>query len=111
MFLAWVTNMSVDDFNKLILALVALIALFLGSWMQWQIARRQVQMQADITKLQIETQSRIATRQIADNISSKRQNWIDELRKDAAEFLTVVRSHSRTQETPRRTDTDTNSDR
>ena len=47
-------------------------------------------MQAEIAKLQIETQSRIATRQIADNISSKRQNWIDELRKDAAEFLTVI---------------------
>ncbi len=47
-------------------------------------------MQADIAKLQVETQSRIATRQIADNISTKRQSWIDELRKDAAEFLTVV---------------------
>lgn len=58
--------------------------------MQWRIAQKQVQMQADIAKLQIETQSRIATRQIADNISTKRQNWIDELRKDAAEFLTVV---------------------
>ena len=82
--------MTVDDFNKLVLAVVALVALFLGPWMQWRIAKRQVQMQADITKLQIETQSRIATRQIADNISTKRQNWIDELRKDAAEFLTVV---------------------
>ena len=85
-----VSCMTVDDFNKLVLAVVALVALFLGPWMQWRIAKRQVQMQADITKLQIETQSRIATRQIADNISTKRQNWIDELRKDAAEFLTVV---------------------
>jgi type II secretory pathway pseudopilin PulG len=82
--------MHVDDFMKLVLALVALVALFLGPWMQWRIAKRQVQMQADVARLQIETQSRIATRQIADNISSKRQNWIDELRKDAAEFLTVV---------------------
>jgi type II secretory pathway pseudopilin PulG len=85
-----VSSMTVDDFNKLVLAMVALVALFLGPWMQWRIAKRQVQMQAEIAKLQIETQSRIATRQIADNISSKRQNWIDELRKDAAEFLTVV---------------------
>ena len=85
-----VSSMTVDDFNKLVLAVVALVALFFGPWMQWRIARKQVQMQADIAKLQIETQSRIATRQIADNISSKRQNWIDELRKDAAEFLTVV---------------------
>ena len=93
--------MTADDFNKIVLASVALIALFLGPWMQWLIAKRQVRMQADIadrqmkmqagiTDRQIETQSRIATRQIADNISSKRQTWIDELRKDAAEFLTVV---------------------
>ncbi|MEJ1962240.1 MAG: hypothetical protein WDO56_12115 [Gammaproteobacteria bacterium] len=79
-----------DDFNKAVLAMVALVALFLGPWMQWRIARKQVQMQAEIARLQVETQSRIATRQIADNISSKRQNWIDELRKDAAEFLTVA---------------------
>ena len=85
-----ISGMTVDDFNKLVLALVALVAVFLGPWMQWRIAKKQVQMQADIARLQIETQSRIATRQIADNISSKRQNWIDELRKDAAEFLTVV---------------------
>jgi hypothetical protein len=85
-----VSCMTVDDFNKLVLALVALVALFLGPWMQWRIAKRQVQMQADIATLQINTQSRIATRQIADNISTKRQSWIDELRKDAAEFLTVV---------------------
>ena len=82
--------MTVDNFNKLVLAIVALVALFLGPLMQWLIAKKQVQMQAAITQQQIETQSRIATRQIADNISSKRQNWIDELRKDAAEFLTVV---------------------
>jgi type II secretory pathway pseudopilin PulG len=97
-FWNWVSCMTVDDFNKIALALVALIALFLGPWMQWLIAKRQVQMQAEIANRQIETQSRIATRQIADNISSKRQNWIDELRKDAAEFLTVV---SRIQELKR----------
>ena len=85
-----ISGMTVDDFYKLVLAVVALVALFLGPWMQWRIAKKQVLMQDTIAKLQIETQSRIATRQIADNISSKRQNWIDELRKDAAEFLTVV---------------------
>lgn len=85
-----ISGMTVDDFNKLVLAVVALVALFLGPWMQWRIAKRQLQMQAEIADRQIETQSRIATRQIADNISSKRQNWIDDLRKDAAEFLTVV---------------------
>ena len=89
-FWHWVNTSTPDDFNKVVLALVALIALFLGPLMQWRIARRQIQIQAEIANRQIETQSRIATRQIADNISSKRQNWIDELRKDAAEFLTVV---------------------
>ncbi len=86
----WLSALTVDDFNKVVLAIVALVALFLGPWMQWRIAKRQVKMQVETAKLQIETQSRIATRQIADNISTKRQNWIDELRKDAAEFLTVV---------------------
>ena len=89
-FWHWVNTSTPDDFNKIVLALVALIALFLGPWLQWRIARRQIQIQAEIANRQIMTQSRIATRQIADNISSKRQNWIDELRKDAAEFLTVV---------------------
>jgi type II secretory pathway pseudopilin PulG len=89
-FWTFVSSMTADDFNKLVLAIVALVALFLGPWMQWLIAKRQGRMQADVAERQIATQFRIATRQIADNISSKRQNWIDELRKDAAEFLTVV---------------------
>lgn len=97
-FWAFASDMTIDDFSKLVLSAVALVALFLGPWMQWRIAKKQVQMQAEIAERQIETQSRIATRQIADNISSKRQNWIDELRKDAAEFLTVV---SRIQEIKR----------
>ena len=89
-FFAWIAHFTVDDFSKVVLALVALVALFLGPWMQWLIAKRQVRMQSEITERQLETQSRIATRQIADNISTKRQFWIDELRKDAAEFLTVM---------------------
>ena len=89
-FWCFISSMTVDNFNKLVLAVVALVALFLGPWIQCRIAKKQIQMQGEVAKLQIETQSRIATRQIADNISSKRQNWIDELRKDAAEFLTVV---------------------
>jgi hypothetical protein len=89
-FLKTLSAISVDDFHKMVLASVALIALFLGPWMQWRIAKKQVQMQSDIAKLQIETQSKIATRQIADNISTKRQSWIDELRKEAAELLTLA---------------------
>lgn len=82
-------KMSVDDFNKVVLAVVALIALFLGPFMQWRIAKRQVMIQEGIANRQIETQQQIAKRQAADNISTKRQVWIDELRKDAAEFLTL----------------------
>ena len=85
-----ISSITVDDFYKLVLAIVALVALFLGPWLQWLIAKKQVEISDEIAKRQIETQSHIATRQIADNISSKRQNWIDELRKDAAEFLTIV---------------------
>lgn len=56
------------DWTKYIVALTALVAVIVGPLLQWKIARRQ----------------------IADNISAKRQNWIDELRKDAAEYLTLV---------------------
>ena len=52
-FWAWVSGVTVDDFNKLVLAIVALIALFLGPLMQWRIAKKQVQMQADIAERQI----------------------------------------------------------
>lgn len=97
----WIDHLTVDDYNKFVLATVAIAALFLGPWMQWRIAKKQVQMQASISrrqiaiqariaKRQVETQASIASRQIADNISTKRQNWIDELRKDSSEFLTVV---------------------
>ena len=72
------TNVTIDDFNKFVLALVALIAVFLGPFLQWKIARRQIM-----------TQEQIAKRQAADNISAKRQVWIDELRKDTSEFLTL----------------------
>lgn len=90
-----------DDFNKVVLGVVALIAMFISPIVQWriakrqanlqeQIAKRQAELQAEIAKRQIDTQGAIAKRQAADNISSKRQVWIDELRKDAAEFLTIM---------------------
>ena len=72
-------NPTVDDLNRLVLAIVAVVSVFFGPLMQWRIARRQA-----------EIQSSIAARQIADNISSKRQAWIDGLRADAAEFLTAT---------------------
>ena len=59
---------SVEEWTKIITASVALVAVIVGPILQWRIARRQA----------------------ADNISSKRQNWIDELRKDSAEFLRIL---------------------
>lgn len=65
--LAKILAITPDDFNKVVLALVALIALLLTPWMQWRVARRQA----------------------ADNISAKRQIWIDGLREDMSKFLAL----------------------
>lgn len=65
---ALVKSLNSSDWTKYVIALTALIAVIVGPLLQWAIARRQA----------------------ADNISAKRQNWIDELRKDAAEHLTLV---------------------
>ena len=46
---------------------------------QWKIAKRQARLQEQIAK-----------RQAAGNISTKRQVWIDELRKEIAEYLTLI---------------------
>ena len=46
----------------------ALVAVIVGPVLQWRIAKRQA----------------------ADHISSKRQRWIDELREDCATFLSLV---------------------
>lgn len=63
-----VAKFTVEEWTKIITACVALVAVIVGPFLQWRIARRQA----------------------ADNISSKRQNWIDELRKDSAEFLQLL---------------------
>ena len=63
-----IPNLNVEEWTKIITACVALVAVIVGPLLQWRIARRQA----------------------ADNISSKRQNWIDELRKDSAEFLQLL---------------------
>lgn len=84
------SNFTLDDFKNIVLAVVPLIALFWGPIKASQIANRQVAMQEDIAKRQIETQQQIAKRQIADSISSRRQVWIDELRKDASEYLALL---------------------
>ncbi|HDR9511702.1 hypothetical protein C5615_35930 [Burkholderia cepacia] len=71
-------SVTADQFNKVVLASVALISVIVSPLLQWWIARRQATLQ-----------ERIARRQAADNISAKRQVWIDELRKDVAEYLTL----------------------
>jgi hypothetical protein len=60
--------MTFHDITTALPALTALIAVIVGPLLQWRIARRQA----------------------ADNVSAKRQNWIDELRKDCAAFLQTV---------------------
>lgn len=52
------------------MATTALVAVIVGPILEWRIAKRQA----------------------ADNVSSKRQNWIDELRKDCASFLQIAAS-------------------
>lgn len=101
-----------DAFNKITLGVVAIVALFLGPFMQWVIAKRQTAVQAQLAerqvatqaeiaarqllaqeqlaKRQVETQEQIARRQIADSIATKRQAWIDDLRQDAAEYFKLV---------------------
>jgi hypothetical protein len=56
---------TLEDLTRFIPAATALVAVIVGPLLQWEIARRQA----------------------ADNISAKRQNWIDELRQDCAAFL------------------------
>ncbi len=72
-------NLTLDDYYKIVLATVPLLSLILMPYIQYKIAKRQ-----------IETQQQIAKRQIADSISSRRQVWIDELRRDASQFLTLL---------------------
>lgn len=82
-------SVTADEFNKVVLGSVALVSLVVSPIIQWRIARKQALLQEQIANAQAELQAQIARRQAADNISAKRQVWIDELRKEAAEFLTL----------------------
>lgn len=83
----WVSS-NADTINKLALAIVAVVSVVVSPFVQWFIARRQVNQQAAIAATQAETQCQIAARQIADSVAAKRQAWIDDLRRDLALFLT-----------------------
>ncbi len=74
-FLTWAFAHS-EDFNKVALALVALVGLVLSPMIQ-----------CVVVAWQMRVQRRIANLSAIDNISAKRQVWIDGVRNDAAEFL------------------------
>lgn len=69
-------EISADAFNKITLAVVALVAAVVGPLLQWYIAHRQ----ADL-------QSKISDRSIAQSHAAKRQAWIDGLRVEIAEMV------------------------
>lgn len=58
----------ISEIVMIVPIITALVAVVVGPILQWRIAKRQA----------------------ADHISSKRQAWIDELRKDCASFLALV---------------------
>ena len=70
--------MTYDDFNKLALAIVAIVGAFAGPIIAYNVVSQQV-----------ETQRAIARRAAIDNVSAKRQVWIDELRADIAKCITL----------------------
>ena len=78
-FLEWLDRLEAKDYTTFLPMVIALLAVFFGPLMTYRLGKRQLKMQADIAK-----------RQIADSISAKRQNWIDELRSDMAMFLTAI---------------------
>ena len=88
--MSFLQSVTADNFNKIALASVALISLIVAPIVQWKIAKRQAKLQEQIALRQTELQSQVAKRQAADNISAKRQVWIDELRKEVAEYLTLT---------------------
>ena len=65
--------------------------------MQQAIANNQVEIQRQIAANQVETQRAIAHRQAADNISAKRQVWIDELRDDVSRYIALLAESLRLQ--------------
>jgi hypothetical protein len=69
---------------------LAFVAMIVGPVLQWRIAKRQTDLQKSIAYRQAELRRSIAQRMAADDVSAKRQNWIDELCKDMSEFLTVM---------------------
>ncbi|WP_079416143.1 hypothetical protein [Thiomonas intermedia] len=78
-FIGWLDSLEAKDYATFIPMIIALLAVFFGPLMMFWLGRRQIKMQEAIAK-----------RQIADSISAKRQAWINELRAEMAEYLTVT---------------------
>lgn len=74
--IGWILKLTHAELFSFISAITALVAVIISPLLQWHIAKRQA----------------------IDNVSLKRQNWIDELRKEVAKFLTQI---SRLQELKR----------
>ena len=64
-------SVTADEFNKVVLGVVALVSLVVSPIIQWRIARKHTLLQEQIAGRQTELQAQIAARQAADNVSGK----------------------------------------
>ncbi|WP_426271683.1 hypothetical protein ACN9MB_09970 [Dyella kyungheensis] len=85
---------NADGFNKVYIALASFVGVLLGMVIQMIIAFMQTRTQRKIAsdqvvmlQRQLKIQRRANLRVAQDNVAAKRQVWIDELRKDAANYL------------------------
>ena len=85
---------NADGFNKVYIALASFVGILLGMVVQMIIAFMQTRTQRKIAsdqvamlQRQLKIQRRANLRVAQDNVAAKRQVWIDELRKDAANYL------------------------
>lgn len=67
---------TTDDFYKIAVGCVAIVGAITGPLVAWVVLHRQTH-----------TQRTIADRAAIDNVSAKRQAWIDALRSDTADYL------------------------
>ena len=89
-----------ENFNKLYIGIGTIIGVFVGMLVQFCIAWLQMRTQKGIAAGNMALQRGVVTDQLAmqeetskriarDNINTKRQAWIDNLREDIAEYMTL----------------------
>ncbi|TPG53296.1 hypothetical protein EAH89_17415 [Roseomonas nepalensis] len=71
------------DLAPILSSAVALLAVFVGPWVQMRIAKHQIEASAETAKRQ----------QVASVVSSNRVRWIEEFRKEIAEFIAACHLH------------------